>query len=64
MRPIYTLFDLSEYSSTSLLILSQAPSQRMNLNRGGGGGGTLREEREINYNNRQNRWERYYFLHL
>ena len=34
MRPIYTLFDLSEYSSTSLLILSQAPSQRMNLNRG------------------------------
>ena len=29
MRPIYTLFDLSEYSSTSLLILSQAPSQRM-----------------------------------
>ena len=61
MRPIYTLFDLSEYSSTSLLILSQAPSRRMNLNRGGG---TLREEREINYNNRQNRWERYYFLHL
>ena len=37
-HPIYTLFDLSEYSSTSLLILSQAPSQRMNLNRGGGGG--------------------------
>ena len=36
MRPIYTLFDLSEYSSTSLLILSQAPSQRMNLNRGAG----------------------------
>ena len=36
MRPIYIFFDLSEYSSTSLLILSQAPSQRMNLNRGAG----------------------------
>ena len=59
-HPIYTLFDLSEYSSTSLLILSQAPSQRMNLNRGGGGG-TLREETQINYNHRQNRSERYYF---
>ena len=34
-RPIYTLFDFSKYSSTSRLILSQAPSQRMKKGRAG-----------------------------